>query len=74
MPILVVDDHVLIRDALCGVLNELRPDAIVLQAADCRQAMQLVAEHPDLELVLLDLGLPDADGFAMLKESARSLP
>jgi DNA-binding NarL/FixJ family response regulator len=68
MPILVVDDHVLIRDALCGVLGELRPEAIVLQAPDCRQAMRLVAEHPDLELVLLDLGLPDVDGFMMLKE------
>jgi DNA-binding NarL/FixJ family response regulator len=68
MQILVVDDHGLIRDALCGVLNELRPDAVVMQAADCRQAMQLVAESADLELVLLDLGLPDADGFAMLKE------
>ena len=68
MPILVVDDHVLIRDALRDVLNELRPDAIVLQAPDCRQAMQLVAEYPDLELVLLDLGLPDADGFVMLND------
>jgi len=68
MPILVVDDHVLIRDALCGVLGELRPEAIVLQAPDCRQAMRLIAEHSDLELVVLDLGLPDADGFVMLKE------
>lgn len=68
MQILVVDDHGLIRDALCGVLNELRPNAIIMQAADCCQAMQLVAESPDLEFVLLDLGLPDADGFAMLKD------
>jgi DNA-binding NarL/FixJ family response regulator len=30
--------------------------------------MLSVAEHPDLELVFLDLGLPDADGFAMLKD------
>ena len=68
MSILVVDDHVLIRDALCGVLGELKPEAIVLQAPDCREAMRLMAEHPDLELVLLDLGLPDADGFVMLRE------
>jgi DNA-binding NarL/FixJ family response regulator len=74
MPILVVDDHVLIRDALCGVLGELRPDAIVLQAPDCRQAMRLMAEHPDLELVLLDLGLPDADGFAMLEDLRNRYP
>jgi DNA-binding NarL/FixJ family response regulator len=68
MQILVVDDHVLIRDALRDVLNELRPDAVVLQAADCRQAMRLLGEYPGLELILLDLGLPDTDGFAMLKD------
>ena len=74
MQILVVDDHVLIRDALRGVLNELRPDAIVLEASDCRQAMQSVAQCTDLELILLDLGLPDADGFAMLKELREQYP
>jgi DNA-binding NarL/FixJ family response regulator len=68
MHVLVVDDHVLIRDALRGVLNELRPDAVVLQAADCRQATRLLGDYPGLELILLDLGLPDADGFAMLKD------
>jgi DNA-binding NarL/FixJ family response regulator len=74
MQILVVDDHVLIRDALRGVLNELRPDAIVLEASDCRQAMQSVAQCTDLELLLLDLGLPDADGFAMLEELREQYP
>ena len=34
MKILVVDDHVLIREALRGVLRDLRPEAIVLEAAD----------------------------------------
>src|SRR5262245_15892758 len=74
MQVLVVDDHVLIRDALRGVLNELRPDADVLQAADCRQAMRLLGDYPDLELMLLDLGLPDGDGFAMLKDLRDKYP
>jgi DNA-binding NarL/FixJ family response regulator len=74
MKILVVDDHVLIRDALRGVLNELRPDAIVLEASDCQQAMQSVAQCTDLELILLDLGLPDADGFAALEELREQYP
>src|SRR5262249_29004311 len=66
--ILVVDDHVLIREALCGVLKELKGEAIVLEASSCNQAMQVIAEHPDLELILLDLNLPDRDGFSMLTE------
>jgi DNA-binding NarL/FixJ family response regulator len=68
MKILVVDDHLLIREALRGVLKELRSDAVVLESAEAGQAMQLTAEHPDIGLVLLDLNLPDRDGFSMLAE------
>ena len=71
MKALLVDDHVLIRDALRGVLRELNDDAIVLEAADCRQAMGLIEAHPDLHLILLDLNLPDRDGFAVLADLRR---
>src|SRR5712671_2461783 len=74
MKILVVDDHVLIRDALRAVLQELRGDAAVLEASDCRQAMQVVAENADLGLILLDLNLPDRDGFAVLAELREFYP
>jgi DNA-binding NarL/FixJ family response regulator len=68
MKILLVDDHALIRDALRGVLKELAPDAAVLEAADSRQAMQLVKANLDLHLILLDLNLPDRDGFSVLAD------
>jgi DNA-binding NarL/FixJ family response regulator len=68
MKILMVDDHVLIRDALRSVIKELIDDAIVFDASDCRQAMNLIEAHPDLHLILLDLNLPDRDGFAMLAD------
>jgi DNA-binding NarL/FixJ family response regulator len=68
MKILLVDDHVLIRDALRGVLKELIGDATVLEASDCSQAMRLIDAHPDLHLILLDLNLPDRDGFAVLAD------
>src|SRR5215467_11460937 len=75
MKILVVDDHVLIRDALRGVLKELKGEADVLEASDCRQAMALIAENADdLRLVLLDLGLPDRDGFSALAELRERYP
>src|SRR5262245_24454594 len=69
MKILVVDDHVLIRESLRGVLVELRPEADIVEATDARETMRLVAAHPDdLALVLLDLNLPDRDGFLVLTE------
>jgi DNA-binding NarL/FixJ family response regulator len=68
MKILLVDDHVLIRDALRSILKEVATDAEVLEAADCRQAMRLIETHPDIHLILLDLNLPDRDGFAVLTD------
>jgi DNA-binding NarL/FixJ family response regulator len=68
MKVLVVDDHALIRDALRGVLKELKGDASVVEAADSRQALRLTDENPDLGLVLLDLNLPDGSGFDVLAE------
>jgi DNA-binding NarL/FixJ family response regulator len=74
MKVLFVDDHVLIREALRGVLVELRPNASVLEASDCRQAKALVAAHDDLELIFLDLGLPDGDGFDLLASLRAGYP
>jgi DNA-binding response OmpR family regulator len=72
--VLVVDDHELIRDALRGVLNELAAGATVLEASDGHTAMQLIDEHGDLALMLLDLTLPDCDGFAILTELRERCP
>jgi CheY-like chemotaxis protein len=71
MKVLLVDDHALIRDALRGVLKELVQDAAVLEAADCRQAMAHIESHPDLQLILLDLNLPDRDGFSVIANLRR---
>ncbi len=74
MKILAVDDHVLIREALRGVVKELKGDATLFEASNCRQAMQLIAEHADIGLILLDLNLPDRDGFTMLVELREQHP
>jgi len=74
MKFLVVDDHALIREAMRGVLKELRGDAIILEAASSDQAMDAMQRHPDLALVLLDLKLPDRDGIEVLGELRERYP
>jgi DNA-binding NarL/FixJ family response regulator len=74
MKFLLVDDHALIREALRGVLKELDESASILEAPRWGDAARLLEEHPDLALVLLDLGLPDRDGFAALEEARTRYP
>ena len=74
MKFLVVDDHALIREAMRGVLKELQGDALILDAASSRQAMDIMQQHPDLALVLLDLKLPDRDGIEVLGELRERFP
>jgi len=68
MRYVLVDDHFLIREALRGVLKELDPDATILEAPLWRDAGRLLEEYSDIALVLLDLVLPDHDGFEALRE------
>ncbi|MBI3915748.1 MAG: response regulator transcription factor [Betaproteobacteria bacterium] len=74
MKVLVVDDHTLIREALRNVLAELDPACEVLDAPDGAMALRLAGKHPGLDLVLLDLNLPDMDGFAVLADLRQRYP
>jgi DNA-binding NarL/FixJ family response regulator len=66
MKILIIDDHVLIREALHRVLRELKADVTVDEAATSRQALDRIRSGADYELILLDLTLPDLDGFELM--------
>jgi DNA-binding NarL/FixJ family response regulator len=74
MKILVIDDHALIRQAMQGVLKKLRRDVVTLEASNYKQTMQVIANHPDISLILLDLTLPDRDGFSVLSELRERYP
>jgi len=64
--LLIVDDHPLFRAALVQALGDGVPGAVMIEAASLRALEQALAEHADLALVLLDLGLPGARGLSSL--------
>lgn len=74
MKILVADDHALIREALQHLLAQLNANVVVLEAPDCDTTRALAAQHPDLDLLLLDLNLPGVGGLALLGELRRDQP
>jgi DNA-binding NarL/FixJ family response regulator len=66
MKCLLVDDHALIRDAL-SMLIALHHSRVDLRQASClADARERLVAEPDIQLVLLDLALPDSHGIATL--------
>ena len=57
----VVDDHPLMREAVCALLRELRPQAELTTAGTLAQAQRLLDERSSPDVAVLDLKLPDGD-------------
>ena len=63
--ILVVDDEPAIRRLLRSTLGV--QDYTVLEAASVAQALEVLAREK-FDLIILDLGLPDGDGFEVIQK------
>jgi len=74
MKTLIADDHPLLRQALSQILRALDSQAIQLEAADGGAVRRLIQEHPDLDLLLLDICLPGVRGLDLFHELRRQQP
>jgi len=66
MKTLLVDDHALFREGMEMVLRHLDPATSVLHAANVDDAIEVLADEPDVDLVLLDLHMPGMIGLQAL--------
>jgi RNA polymerase sigma factor (sigma-70 family) len=76
MHILIVDDHPLVCSALEATLTAAL-ECTVMQAHSASEALQTIEAGDQIDLVLLDLKLPDTEGFqalAQLRKRAPRLP
>jgi len=64
--ILVADDHPLFRDALKIAVARAAPQARIIEASTIAETMAAVRAEPQIDLLLLDLLMPDSKGFAGL--------
>jgi DNA-binding NarL/FixJ family response regulator len=70
--IVIVEDHMMFREVLRKVCTEELRHEVVGEADDGRRAVDLVAKTLP-QLVLLDLHLPNLDGFGVVEENSRAL-
>ncbi len=72
--ILIIDDHPLIREALRHVLKVLDADIQLIEAHNFAEGLVAADGHADLNLILLDLGLPDIGGADALERLRQRYP
>lgn len=63
--VLLVEDDPLVRMTLVEGLAD--SGFSVMEAEDAESALGLLAHHPEIALLLTDINLPGADGFALAK-------
>ncbi|WP_372862448.1 response regulator [Spongiibacter sp.] len=63
---LIADDHPLFRSAMRSALVTRFPDAAIEEVGDISTLQQAITEHSDIDLLLLDLHMPGAQGFSAL--------
>lgn len=72
--ILIADDHPLVRSGIVALISSAWPDCACREAASLAEAMSILAEGADFDLVTLDLDLPDAKQLDGLGELRRHYP
>lgn len=66
LKLLVIEDHAMVREALLQTLKGLDANVVTVGAGDAASALQVLSVYDDIDLVLLDLMLPDTSGMALL--------
>ena len=74
MKVLLVDDHPLVLSALQQVIQRVGSGTTVLGVDSAAAARAALQKDSDFDLVLLDPGLGDADGFDVLVEFRAAYP
>lgn len=63
--ILIVDDHPLVIDGIKTMLHDVGYLSIKNTAKNAKDALAYIKENPDIDIILLDINLPDTDGLRL---------
>ncbi|HNO88104.1 MAG TPA: response regulator transcription factor [Rhodocyclaceae bacterium] len=72
--ILIIEDHVLVREAMALTLAQVGEGVFCQQASSAAEAIALLEDDPDCDLLVVDLMLPEMNGFSLLGVIAKRFP
>jgi DNA-binding NarL/FixJ family response regulator len=71
--ILLVDDHALVREGLRALLTSNAETQVIGEASTGREALEL-ARNLDPDVILMDVGMPDLNGFEATRQMKSTAP
>lgn len=72
--VLIVDDHSLVRDGMRSLLEVSFPECVILEAGALSEAIEALEAAGEVDMVLLDLNIPDVSRFSGLNRLRDSFP
>lgn len=74
MSILLVEDHPIFLSGIEHHLSKLSPASELVIADSLESAKDVIGSHSDFSIAIVDLGLPDGDGFDLISTLINTLP
>jgi len=74
MKILIADDHWVVRESLKQVTKQLSRNFEPIEAADFKEVMDILKQHPTVGLMLIDLIMPGFGEFEGLRQLRSKYP
>ena len=72
--VLIVDDHAMVREGLRSLFEDHYTDTTVIEADCLARAITILSENAEIDLVLLDLNMPDANHLSGLRRVRELFP
>lgn len=72
--ILVADDHQIMRDGISSILKEQEEINHIYEAATGEEALKKCREKEDIDIVLLDISMPDMNGIEAAEKIKNDFP
>lgn len=72
--VLIVDDHSLVRDGMRSLLQASFPECAIYEAGSFEEAIEELGKVDEVDLVLLDLNIPDTSRLSGLQQLRDDFP